>query len=96
LARAVFAGRLEAFPTYVVIVTAWTVLFTWLWLGAAGSLVVVTLMHAMFNDASTLKAGVEPAWNDLLTALVSIAVAAVVAVSWQRRGNRMGQLGRAG
>ncbi|HMJ79841.1 MAG TPA: CPBP family intramembrane glutamic endopeptidase, partial [Candidatus Dormibacteraeota bacterium] len=92
----IFAARLEAFPLYLVIVTAWTVLFTWLWLGAAGSLVVVTLMHAMFNDASVLKAGVEPAWNDLLTALVSIAVAAVVAVSWQRRGNRMGQLGRAG
>ena len=79
-----FAARLEAFPLYMVIVTTWTVLFTWLWLGAAGSLVVVTLMHAMFNDASVLKAGVEPAWNDLLTALVSIAVAAVVAVGWRR------------
>jgi membrane protease YdiL (CAAX protease family) len=80
-----FATRLEAFPLYLVIVSAWTVLFTWLWLGAAGSLVVVTLMHAMFNDASVLKVGVEPAWNDLLTALVSIAVAGLVALGWRRQ-----------
>lgn len=80
-----FATRLEAFPLYLVIVSAWTVLFTWLWLGAAGSLVVVTLMHAMFNDASVLKVGVEPAWNDLLTAVVSIAVAGLVALGWRRR-----------
>mgnify|MGYP001765756476 CR=1 FL=1 len=73
---------------FAVMVAAFSVLFTWLWLGTGGSLLAALLAHTMINLASVCTEAVFPALSEtevddfVLAGLLAIAAILVVAFKW--------------
>lgn len=73
---------------FAAMVAAFSVLFTWLWLGTGGSLLAALLAHTMINLASVCTEAVFPALSEtdvddfVLAGLLAIAAILVVAFKW--------------
>ena len=65
---------------YLIFFAAWSILFTWVYLGTSGSLLSALLLHTSINTYSNFMSGVDPAHadNPLLAYGIASALFAIV------------------
>ncbi len=74
-------------PAFLLFVAAWTILFTWVYIGTQRSLLAVLLLHTSINTLSLFMQQVDPAHMDdplLLQAIASSIVALIVILADKR------------
>lgn len=74
-------------PAFVLFIAAWTILFTWVYMGTRRSLISVLLLHTSINTLSLFMQQVDPAhMNDplLIQAIISSILALIVIITDKR------------
>ena len=82
--------RGSSIGAYVVFIAAWSVLFTWVYIGTSGSLLSALLLHTSINTLSVFMTGVDPVHAEapLLTQAVVCAIFASLVIAVDRRMSR--------
>ncbi len=77
-------------PAFVLFIAAWTVLFTWVYLGTSRSLLSVLLLHTSINTLSLFMQQVDPVhMNDpLLLQAILTAILALIIIATDKRMTR--------
>jgi len=76
---------------YLLFFAAWSILFTWVYLGTSGSLVSVLLLHTSINTFSNFMTGVDPEHADnpfLAYGIASALLALFVLFAFQKMFNK--------
>jgi CAAX protease family protein len=82
--------RGASIAAYALFIAAWSVLFTWVYIGTSGSLLSALLLHASINTFSLVLSGIDPTYSEapvLAQAVVSAVFAALV-IAVDRRMTR--------
>ncbi len=84
-------------PAFVLFIAAWTILFTWVYIGTARSLLSVLLLHTSINTFSLLMQQVDLLhMNDpLLVQAMLTAILALIVIATDKRMTRAAQVTQA-
>jgi membrane protease YdiL (CAAX protease family) len=81
--------RGTSLPWFMLFLAGWSVLFTWVYLGTAGSLLSALLLHTTINTYSLTLQGVDPVYVDAAmpayAAVFAVLAAIVIAVDRRMR-----------